>query len=58
MSSIHGKKDTVFRKKKTSTTFSSAPTYTQDSKFAHQASAGDTIIDLDNLTLPTQMTDL
>jgi len=57
MSSIHGKKDTIFRKKKTSTKLSSSPTFTQDEKFAHQASAGDTIIDLDNLTLPVQMTE-
>ena len=57
MSSIHGKKNTVFRKKKTSTKLSSSPTFTQDYKFAHQTSAGDTTINLDSLNLPVQMTE-
>lgn len=53
MSSIHGKNSLSFRRVKTEESSSSATTISQDIKFAHKASGGDTSIDLSALVLPS-----
>ena len=53
MSSIHGKNSLSFRRVKIDESSSSATTISQDIKFAHRASAGETQIDLTALVLPS-----
>lgn len=55
MSSIHGKNSLSFRKTRTSSSDSSSPIIAQDIKFAHEAQAGETFIDIDNLVTPTSI---
>lgn len=55
MSSVHGKNTLSFRKKRTSDFGSSSPIIVQDIKFAHEAQAGETFIDIDNLVTPTSI---
>lgn len=54
MSSIHGKNTLSFRREKTSES-SSTPIITKDIKFAHEASAGETSINLTALNLPSNL---